>query len=42
MLTEFEVTATRPFPWQVDGDYVGMTNSIEFSFEPDVLDLVVP
>jgi diacylglycerol kinase family enzyme len=41
-LTQFDVTATRPFPWQVDGDFVGMTNRIEFSYEPDVLDLVVP
>jgi diacylglycerol kinase family enzyme len=41
-LTEFDVTATRPFPWQVDGDFVGMTNRIEFAYEPDVLDLVVP
>jgi diacylglycerol kinase family enzyme len=41
-LTELAVTSTRPFPWQVDGDYVGMTNRLELSYEPDVLDLVVP
>jgi diacylglycerol kinase family enzyme len=41
-LTELEVTSMRPFPWQVDGDYVGMTNRLEFSYEPDVLNLVVP
>ena len=41
-LTELEVTSVRPFPWQVDGDYVGMTNRLEFAYEPDVLDLVVP
>ena len=41
-LMELEVNAIRPFPWQVDGDYVGMTNRIEFAYEPDVLDLVVP
>ena len=41
-LTELEVTATRPFPWQVDGDFVAITNRLEISYEPDVLDLVVP
>jgi len=41
-LKGLEVTAARPFPWQVDGDYVGVTNRLEFSYEPDVLDLVVP
>jgi diacylglycerol kinase family enzyme len=41
-LTEFEVSSSRPFPWQVDGDYVGLSNRLEFSYEPDVLDLVVP
>jgi diacylglycerol kinase family enzyme len=41
-LTELDVTATRPFPWQVDGDFVAMTTRLEISYEPDVLDLVVP
>jgi diacylglycerol kinase family enzyme len=42
MLSDLEVTATRPFPWQVDGDFVGMTTRLEISHEPDALDLVVP
>lgn len=41
-LTDLDVTATRPFPWQVDGDLAGMTTRLEISYEPDVLDLVVP
>jgi diacylglycerol kinase family enzyme len=41
-LTELDVTSTRPFPWQVDGDFVAITNRLEISYEPDVLDLVVP
>ena len=41
-LTELEVTATRPFPWQVDGDFVATTTRLEVAYEPDVLDLVVP
>jgi diacylglycerol kinase family enzyme len=41
-LTELDVNATRPFPWQVDGEVVAMTNRLEISYEPDVLDVVVP
>jgi diacylglycerol kinase family enzyme len=41
-LTDFVVSAIRPFPWQVDGDFVAITNRLEISYEPDVLDLVVP
>jgi diacylglycerol kinase family enzyme len=41
-LTELELTSTRPFPWQVDGEVVGIANRLEISYEPDVLDLVLP
>jgi diacylglycerol kinase family enzyme len=41
-LIEIEVSATRPFPWQVDGDFVAITNRLEISYEPGVLDLVLP
>jgi diacylglycerol kinase family enzyme len=41
-LTELDVTATRPFPWQVDGEFGAITNRLEISYEPDVLALVVP
>jgi diacylglycerol kinase family enzyme len=41
-LSGLDVTATRPFPWQVDGDFVATTTRLEISYEPEVLDLVVP
>lgn len=31
-----------PFPYQLDGDYLGEISEIEFLWEPDVLQLVVP
>jgi diacylglycerol kinase family enzyme len=31
-----------PFPYQVDGDYLGETERLELRHEPDVLDLVLP
>lgn len=36
------ITGTEPFPYQVDGDYLGEVNQLDFSYEPDVLTLVVP
>ena len=41
-LTELTVTATMPFPWQVDGDFIDISNELVLSYEPDVLELVVP
>jgi diacylglycerol kinase family enzyme len=41
-LIDIEVTATRPFPWQVDGEFIAISNRLEISYEPDVLDLVLP
>jgi diacylglycerol kinase family enzyme len=41
-LTSFRVMGHRPFPYQVDGDYLGEVSSLEFHHEPDVLRLVVP
>jgi hypothetical protein len=41
-LTGLEITAMRPFPWQVDGDFVALTTHLEISYEPDILTLVVP
>jgi diacylglycerol kinase family enzyme len=37
-----EIEAPRPFPYQVDGDYLGETRRLVFRHEPEVLDLVVP
>jgi diacylglycerol kinase family enzyme len=31
-----------PFPYQVDGDYLGEVTTLTFRHEPDVLDLVLP
>jgi diacylglycerol kinase family enzyme len=36
------VKGHRPFPYQVDGDYLGEVTSLRLRFEPDVLDLVIP
>jgi hypothetical protein len=41
-LSELHITATRPFPWQVDGDFVAIATSLEISYEPECLDLIVP
>jgi diacylglycerol kinase family enzyme len=41
-LQSFTVHAHRPFPWQVDGDHLGDANQLNFSWEPEVLDLVTP
>jgi diacylglycerol kinase family enzyme len=32
----------RPFPYQLDGDYLGEIERIELRHVPDVLDLVLP
>ena len=36
------VTSDTPFPYQLDGDHLGDVTSIEFAWEPDQLQLVVP
>ena len=37
-----EVTGHGPFPYQVDGDFLGTTEQVSIRYEPDVLDLVLP
>ena len=32
----------RPFPYQVDGDYLGEIDRLEFRHTPEIMDLVVP
>ena len=32
----------RPFPYQVDGDYLGEITRLEFRHVPDIMDLVMP
>jgi diacylglycerol kinase family enzyme len=36
------IAGTEPYPYQVDGDYLGEVDRLEFGYEPDVLTLVVP
>jgi diacylglycerol kinase family enzyme len=36
------VTSERPFPYQVDGDFLGAVTRLEFRHVPDALNLVVP
>jgi diacylglycerol kinase family enzyme len=38
----FTVRGHRPFPYQVDGDYLGEVTQLRFRYEPDIIDLVVP
>ncbi len=41
-VTEFWLDGHRPFPYQVDGDYLGEVTSLHFRHEPDALRLLVP
>lgn len=41
-VAEFVVEGHGPFPFQVDGDYLGDTERLTFKHEPRVLDLVLP
>jgi diacylglycerol kinase family enzyme len=36
------VTGYGPFPWQIDGDYLGETERLAISWEPDTLTIVTP
>ena len=41
-LAAMTVTGYGPFPYQVDGDYLGETDTLEFRHQPDCLDLYLP
>jgi diacylglycerol kinase family enzyme len=41
-LSRLSVHGHGPFPYQVDGDYLGEVDRLEFRFEPDCIDLVLP
>ncbi|MEY2451742.1 MAG: hypothetical protein QOD92_1316 [Acidimicrobiaceae bacterium] len=41
-LTNFVVDGHGPFPYQVDGDYLGETERLVFKHQPDILKLVLP
>jgi diacylglycerol kinase family enzyme len=36
------ITGDRPFPWQVDGDYLGYISHLTARYQPDALTLVMP
>ena len=36
------VWSDRPFPYQVDGDFLGHVRSLDFRYEPDAIRLIVP
>ena len=37
-----ELGADAPFPWQVDGDYLGDVDQLDVAYRPDCLTVVVP
>ncbi len=37
-----EISSLAPFPWQVDGDYLGEVDRLSVAYQPDCLTLVVP
>jgi diacylglycerol kinase family enzyme len=41
-LPGLRISGYGPIPYQVDGDYLGDLESLDFRHEPDVLDLVLP
>ena len=41
-VNELVVTSPTPFPYQLDGDYLGETNRLEFSHVPEAVRLVFP
>lgn len=41
-VTAATVSDQEPFPYQVDGDYLGDVRRLDFSYVPDALTLVVP
>jgi diacylglycerol kinase family enzyme len=41
-LTALHVHGNRPFPYQLDGDYLGEVEELALRYQPDVMSLVVP
>jgi diacylglycerol kinase family enzyme len=41
-IRSLSVTGFGPFPWQVDGDYLGDTEHLTISWAPDALTIVMP
>ena len=41
-VSSFRIRAHDPVPYQVDGDHLGVADTLEFRHEPDILRLVIP
>jgi diacylglycerol kinase family enzyme len=41
-VTRLDIESPRPFPYQVDGDYLGETRRLRFQHRPSVMELVLP
>ena len=41
-LTCLSITSERPFPFQLDGDYLGETLELRFEHRPNAVNLVYP
>ena len=41
-LRALTITGYGPFPWQVDGDYLGEVERLDISWQPDFLTIVMP
>ena len=41
-VTSVTIEGYRPVPYQVDGDYLGETELLEFRHHPDAIRLVMP
>jgi diacylglycerol kinase family enzyme len=41
-LVRITLAADRPFPWQVDGEYLGEVDELDVRYRPDALTLAVP
>jgi len=41
-VTTVSISAARPFPWQVDGDYLGEVEHLDVRHDPECLSLVIP
>jgi len=41
-LAELSIVGHSPFPYQLDGDYLGEVNHLDFSWRPNILRLVIP
>lgn len=41
-LERLSVIGERPFPWQVDGDFLGEVTRLDLGYEPDALTIVLP